>query len=89
MLFRGAYGSTMLRRDAYHFTRLGSYLERADNTARILDVKYHVLLPTEEGVGGGLDYYQWTAILRAVVGHRAPTTAVSTGTGSSPGRWPS
>ncbi|MGH8597160.1 MAG: alpha-E domain-containing protein, partial [Gammaproteobacteria bacterium] len=42
------------------------YIERADNTARILDVKYHVLLPETEAVGGSLDYFQWTAILRAV-----------------------
>ena len=49
-----------------YFTRLGTFLERADNTARILDVKYHVLLPQDEGVGGALDYYQWQAILRSV-----------------------
>jgi uncharacterized alpha-E superfamily protein len=65
-LFSGAYNSTMLRNDAYFFTRLGTYLERADNTARILDVKYHVLLPQDEGVGGALDYYQWQSILRSV-----------------------
>lgn len=71
ILFRGAYASTMLRNDAYYFTRLGSFIERADNTARILDVKYHVLLPRHETVGGGLDYYQWTAILRAASALRA------------------
>ena len=38
----------MLRNDAYWFSRLGVYIERADNTARILDVKYHVLLPAHE-----------------------------------------
>jgi uncharacterized alpha-E superfamily protein len=65
-LFNGAYANTMLRNDAYYFTRLGTFLERADNTARILDVKYHVLLPQSEGVGGALDYYQWQAILRSV-----------------------
>jgi uncharacterized alpha-E superfamily protein len=65
-LFNGAYANTMLRNDAYHFTRLGTFLERADNTARILDVKYHVLLPQHEGIGGALDYYQWRAILRSV-----------------------
>ncbi len=48
------------------FSRLGLFIERADNTARILDVKYHVLLPENEAVGGSLDYFQWTAILRAV-----------------------
>ena len=56
----------MLRNDAYWFARLGIFLERADNTARILDVKYHVLLPENVEVGGGLDYSQWAAILRAV-----------------------
>jgi uncharacterized alpha-E superfamily protein len=66
LLFSGAYANTMLRNDAYYFTRLGSFIERADNTARILDVKYHVLLPRHEGVGGALDYYQWQAILRSV-----------------------
>jgi uncharacterized alpha-E superfamily protein len=56
----------MLRNDAYWFTRLGIFLERADNTARILDVKYHLLLPEAEHVGGPLDYFQWAAILRSV-----------------------
>jgi uncharacterized alpha-E superfamily protein len=66
LLFNGAYTNTMLRNDAFYFTRLGTFLERADNTARILDVKYHVLLPRHEGVGGALDYYHWQAILRSV-----------------------
>ena len=65
-LFNGAYASTMLRNDAYYFTTLGTFLERADNTARILDVKYYVLLPQDEDVGGALDYYQWQSILRSV-----------------------
>jgi uncharacterized alpha-E superfamily protein len=64
----GAY-RTMLRNDAYWFTRLGLLIERADNTARLLDVKYHVLLPEKEVVGGSLDYFQWAAILRAVSAH--------------------
>ncbi len=50
--FDGSAYRTMLRNDAYWFSRLGLHLERADNTARILDVKYHVLLPEEEHVGG-------------------------------------
>jgi uncharacterized alpha-E superfamily protein len=69
--FSGAAVNTMLRNDAYWFTRLGTFIERADNTARILDVKYHVLLPEYESVGGTLDYYQWTAILRSVSALRA------------------
>ena len=64
--FDGSAYRTMLRHDAYWFSRLGLHLERADNTARILDVKYHVLLPEDEHVGGPLDYYQWTSILRSV-----------------------
>jgi uncharacterized alpha-E superfamily protein len=67
--FDGSSNRTMLRNDAYWFSRLGLYVERADNTARILDVKYHVLLPESETVGGSLDYFQWTAILRAVSAH--------------------
>jgi uncharacterized alpha-E superfamily protein len=69
--FDGCAYRTMLRNDAYWFSRLGVYIERADNTARILDVKYHVLLPESEAVGGSLDYFQWTAILRAVSAHTA------------------
>ena len=64
--FDGACYRTMLRNDAYWFNRLGIFVERADNTARLLDVKYHLLLPSDEEVGGSLDYFQWVAILRAV-----------------------
>ena len=64
--FDGSAYRTMLRNDAYWFSRLGVYIERADNTARILDVKYHLLLPANEHVGGPLDYFQWAAILRSV-----------------------
>jgi uncharacterized alpha-E superfamily protein len=64
--FDGSAYRTMLRNDVYFFSRIGVYLERADNTARILDVKYHVLLPEQAQVGGGLDYFQWSSILRSV-----------------------
>jgi uncharacterized alpha-E superfamily protein len=64
--FDGSAYRTMLRNDAYFFLRLGVYLERADSTARILDVKYHLLLPEGASVGGGLDYFQWASILRSV-----------------------
>ncbi len=67
-LFRGVTFGTMLRDEAYHFIRLGTHLERADNTARILDVKYHLLLPSSEDVGGAVDYYQWAAVLQSVSG---------------------
>ena len=65
-LFRGVTFGTMRRDDAFQFHRLGTYMERADNTARMLDVKYHVLLPSVEDVGGAVDYYQWSAVLRSV-----------------------
>jgi len=65
-LFRGVVSGTMLRDEPMRFVSLGSCLERADSTARILDVKYHVLLPQAENVGGALDYYQWAALLRSV-----------------------
>ncbi|GAB6053298.1 alpha-E domain-containing protein [Magnetospira thiophila] len=65
-LFRGAMLGTMLRDQAYAFINVGVFLERADNTARILDVKYHVLLPAGDPVGGSVDYYQWTTVLRSV-----------------------
>jgi uncharacterized alpha-E superfamily protein len=64
--FDGSAYRTMLRNDAYWFSRLGMFIERADNTARILDVKYHLLLPAQQHVGGPLDYFQWAAILRSV-----------------------
>ena len=64
--FDGATHRTMLRHDSYWFLRLGATIERADNTARLLDVKYHLLLPSDERIGGSLDYFQWTTILRTV-----------------------
>ena len=65
-LFRGVTYGTIVRGEAFDFSRTGTFLERADNTARILDVKYHILLPSASDVGGALDYYQWTALLRSV-----------------------
>lgn len=63
---RGALHGTMLRNDIYNFARLGTFMERADATARLLDVKYYVLLPSAAGVGSPLDNAQWEMILRAV-----------------------
>lgn len=65
-LFRGVTYGTALRDETFYFIRLGTYLERADNTARLLDVKYHILLPTPQDVGGAQDHYQWGALLRSV-----------------------
>jgi len=63
---RGAMHGTMLRNDIYNFARIGTFLERSDNTARILDVKYYVLLPSAMAVGSNLDNVQWETILRSV-----------------------
>ncbi|MFN4154534.1 MAG: alpha-E domain-containing protein [Paracoccaceae bacterium] len=70
-LVRGSIDATLLRNDGWDFLNLGYYLERADNTARLMDVKYYVLLPRLEFVGSGLDNYQWTTLLRAMSSHRA------------------
>lgn len=64
--FEGSIWRTLVRGEAFWFIRLGKVIERADNTARLLDVKYHTLLPQGEKVGGALDQAQWTAILRSV-----------------------
>ena len=70
-LFRGVCFGTMLRDDAFSFVRLGTFIERADNTARLLDVKYHLLLPDQEEIGGAVDYYEWSAVLRSVSAFQA------------------
>ena len=70
-LFRGSLLGTLVRDEGYCFAQAGAFIERADNTARILDVKYHVLLPSHELIGGGLDSYQWETILRSVSAHRS------------------
>ena len=71
MLFRGALLGTLMRDEGYHFSQFGTFIERADNTARILDVKYWILLPDNEVVGGSLDRYQWSTILRSVSANRS------------------
>ncbi len=69
--FRGATEGSLLRNDGYYFLRMGGLLERADMTLRLLDVKYYVLLPETDVVGGGRDYHQWTSVLRATSALRA------------------
>ena len=71
MILRGAIESTQLKIDGYDFLNLGYALERADATARLMDVKYFVLLPQVDYVGSGLDNYQWRTILRAMSAHRS------------------
>ena len=69
-LSRGVTLGTMLQDEAFHFLRLGTFLERADNTARLLDVKFHAVQRDFHGVVGGrepeADFYHWSAILRSV-----------------------
>ena len=63
--FEGAL-HRMLLSEAHHFIALGAAIERADNTARLIDVKYHLLLPEGEHIGGLVDRDQWTTILHTV-----------------------
>lgn len=70
-LVRGALDGTMLHNDILNFSRLGTYIERADNTARILDVRYYVLQPSAESAGSTIENAQWETILRSVAGERA------------------
>jgi uncharacterized alpha-E superfamily protein len=66
--FHGLTVGTMVRGEAFGFYLLGFFLERADMTCRILDVKYHLLLPDLSLVGSPLDYYQWAALLKSMSG---------------------
>ena len=70
-LVRGALHGSMLRNDIYDFCRLGTFLERMDNTARIIDVKYYALLPATSFIGSRMDNVQWEMILRSVSAHSA------------------
>jgi uncharacterized alpha-E superfamily protein len=65
-LFRGVTLGTIIKDIALSFIKLGTFLERADNTARLLDVKYHILLTEKENVGSSVDYYQWGSLLKSV-----------------------
>ncbi|MBL0224580.1 MAG: alpha-E domain-containing protein [Geobacteraceae bacterium] len=77
--FNGLTASTMMRGEAYAFYQLGGCLERADMTSRILDVKYHIILPDLSMVGSALDYYQWAALLKSLSGYEAFRRSYHTG----------
>jgi len=62
----GINESTISRSDGWHFGQLGQSLERADNTSRILDVKYHIILPSVDSVGSPIDIIHWAALLKSV-----------------------
>jgi uncharacterized alpha-E superfamily protein len=64
-LFQGITDATMTHGEGWDFIRIGKLLERADCTSRILDVKYHILLPSGEKVGGTVDTIQWMSVLKS------------------------
>lgn len=70
-LAHGALEGSLLRAEGYHFARVGTFVERADNVARILDMKYYLLLPSLRYVGSAMDTGQWEQVLRSVSGDRA------------------
>jgi uncharacterized alpha-E superfamily protein len=78
-LLNGISDATMSHGEAWDFLRLGTHLERASQTARILDVKYHMLLASPADVGSPVDNAQWTAILTSCSGyepfHKTPRPA--------------
>ncbi len=67
----GITEGTFYRDEGWYFYRLGRNLERADQTTRLLDVKYHMLLPSVDQVGSPLDVSQWNALLRSAAGYHA------------------
>ncbi len=70
-LIYGISFNTDIRGDGWNFNRIGQYLERADKTSRILDVKYHILLPSVSDVGSPLDALHWAALLKSVSGYNS------------------
>ncbi len=64
-LFAGLMDATMTHNEGWHFGKIGRFLERADKTSRILDVKYYILLPSVEDVGTTMDDIQWMALLKS------------------------
>ena len=67
----GLYDNTVLRDEGREWFRCGMYLERADMTSRIVDAKYHILLPRGDAVGGAFDRFQWVAVLRSASAREA------------------
>lgn len=68
-LFGGILDATLSRGEEWHFHRLGRYLERADQTSRVLDVKYFIILPDPSDVGSLVDDLLWAALLHSVSGY--------------------
>lgn len=77
-LVQGLVNATMPRDERRQFVTAGLFLERADKTTRLLDVKYHILLPKAEDVGGNVDSVQWAAVLRSCSAYEAYQQTYST-----------
>lgn len=71
LLFQGITEATMMEGEGWQFMQIGKYLERADNTSRLVDIKYHLILPDEESVGGPVDTIQWMSVLKACSAYQA------------------
>ena len=69
--FSGLVDATIMHDEGYNFVQLGTFIERADKTTRILDIKYHILLPAASEVGGAVDTAQWVAVLRSASAYDA------------------
>jgi uncharacterized alpha-E superfamily protein len=69
--FHGSTDATLTHGDGWNFLQIGKFIERADSASRILDLKYHILLPSEEQVGGNVDTVQWQAVLKSCSGFEA------------------
>jgi len=67
----GITEGTFYRDESWFFYQIGRSIERADQTTRLLDVKYHLLLPNDETIGSPLDVSQWNAVLRSAAGYHA------------------
>lgn len=66
VMILGAAQTTLLRDDAYNFLSLGMYIERSDNTARVLDEKFHRLRPDGTPDAAAADYFEWSEILACI-----------------------
>ncbi len=70
-MYSGITEGTFYRDQTWHFYEIGRYLERADQTTRLLDMKYHLLLPQPSDIGSPIDVRQWHALLRSAAGYHA------------------
>ena len=75
---RGTIVNTQLLNDGFDFLTIGTYFERADFTARLIDVKYYILLPSSDYIGSANDQFQWGMLLRSISSYRAYNWAYGT-----------